>query len=315
MAAELGPQVVGMGAMNLDHLYRVDTILAEGEAPVLEYRSSPGGSAANTIYALGRLGVRCGFIGAVGDDAHGQSLVASLASSGVDTSHIAVKRDLPSGQVLAVVDRRGRRALYVLPGANSHLAVADVNRHYVNQAAYLHLSAFVGEEQLRLQRELVASLSPQVRLSFAPGALYAAREWEEVSPLVSRSHILFINRDEAHHLTGQALPEAARRCIEAGCRVVVVTSGGGSGEVCTIYQKGQELRVASQVAPTEVKDSTGAGDAFAAGFLYGLLQGSGLEECARLGEIVAVLSLRELGARAGLPTREELLRVRQSLSL
>ncbi|MEK7848838.1 MAG: PfkB family carbohydrate kinase, partial [Chloroflexota bacterium] len=258
---------------------------------------------------------RCGFIWAVGDDAHGQALVASLASAGVDTSHIAVKRDLPSGQVLALVDRHGRRALYVLPGANSHLSPGDIDLDYVNQAAYLHLSAFVGDGQLRRQRQVVEALPAGVRVSFAPGALYATRKWEQVAPLVSRSHILFINRDEIQQLTGQALPEAARRCIEAGCRVVVVTSGGGSGEVCTIYEKGREVRVASQVTPTEVQDSTGAGDAFAAGFLYGLLQGSGLEECARFGEIMAVLSLRELGARAGLPTREELLRVRQSLSL
>jgi ribokinase len=303
-----------MGAMNLDHLYQVETILAEGETPVEEYRSSPGGSAANTIYALGRLGVSTGFIGAVGDDAHCQTLMAGLSSTGVDTSHIALKRSQPCGQVLALVDRHGRRALYVLPGANGRLSTDDIKMDYVNQAAYVHLSAFVGEEQLRLQQELVAALAPGVRLSLAPGALYAARGWDQVAPLVARSHLLLVNRDEIRQLTGRRLPAAARRCIGAGCQIVAVTSGD-SGEVCTIYQEEREHRVASALAAGEVRDSTGAGDAFAAGFLYGLLRGEGIEECARLGEVMAVLSLRKLGARPGLPTQEELLRQRGSLSL
>ncbi len=303
-----------MGAMNLDHLYRVETILSEGETPVEEYRSSPGGSAANTIYALGRLGVSTGFLGVVGDDAHGHTLVNGLDSAGVDTSHIAVKKGLPSGQVLALVDKHGRRTLYVLPGANSHLSTGDIDMDYVNQAAYLHLSAFVGEEQLHLQHELVAALAPGVRLSLAPGALYAARGWNQIAPLVARSHVLFVNRDEIRQLTGKGLPAASRRCIGTGCQTVVVTSGGGD-DVCTVYQRGQEHRVAPAFPVGEVKDSTGAGDAFAAGFLYGLLRGEGVEECARLGEVLAVLSLRELGARPGLPTKEELLRARGSLSL
>ncbi len=307
--------VVGMGAMNMDHLYRVEAILHDGEAPVEEYRQSPGGSAANTIYALGRLGISTGFIGAVGDDGYGQTLVAGLSGTGVDTGHIAVKKGQPSGQVIALVDRTGHRALYVLPGANSHLSMDDIHRDYVNQATYLHLSAFVGDEQLSLQRELTASLPPEVRLTFVPGALYAARGWDQVAPIVSRSHILFANRDEIRQLTGTGLPEAARCCLEAGCHMVVVTSGG-AGEVCTIYQKGREHRVAPALNAAQVKDSTGAGDAFAAGFLYCLLQGGGdTEECARLGEVMAVLSLRGLGARSGLPSETELLRQRASLLL
>jgi ribokinase len=300
--------------MNMDHLYRVEAILHDGEAPVEEYRQSPGGSAANTIYALGRLGINTGFIGAVGDDGYGRTLVADLSGAGVDTGHIAINKGRPTGQVLALVDRTGHRALYVLPGTNNDLSVDDIHRDYINHAGYMHLSAFVGDEQLSLQRELSASLPPEVGLTFAPGALYAARGWDQVAPIVSRSHILFANRDEIRQLTGNRLPEAARCCLEAGCQMVVVTSGG-AGEVCTIYQKGVEHRVAPALKAAQVKDSTGAGDAFAAGFLYGLLRGGDTEECARLGEVMAVLSLRGLGARSGLPSKTELVQQRASLLL
>jgi ribokinase len=300
--------------MNMDHHYRVEAILRDGEAPVEEYLQSPGGSAANTIYALGRLGISTRFLGAVGEDDYGRTLVADLSGAGVDTSYIAVKKGRPSGQVLALVDRSGHRSLYALPGANSHLSMDDIPRNYLSNTGCLHLSAFVGDEQLGLQRELTASLPHGVQLAFSPGALYADRGWGQVAPIVSRSNILFANRDEILQLTGTGLPEAAQRCLDAGCHMVVVTSGGAD-EVCAIYQKDKEHVVAPAFKAAQVKDSTGAGDAFAAGFLYGLLREGDTEECARLGEIMAVISLRGLGARSGLPSETELLLQRASLLL
>ncbi|MBU2009680.1 MAG: carbohydrate kinase family protein, partial [Chloroflexi bacterium] len=106
------PEVVGLGAMNLDRLLRVEKIVREGEAPVEGMLLAPGGSAANTIYALARLGVATGFIGAVGDDEEGRRLIADLEGQGVDTSHIAVKPGVPTGTIFGLVDKKGHRSLY-----------------------------------------------------------------------------------------------------------------------------------------------------------------------------------------------------------
>ena len=84
-------EVIGMGAMNMDHLYQVERILSDGQAPVKNFQLLPGGSAANTIYALAKLGIKTGFIGAVGDDEIGHKLLEDFESVGVDTSHIAIK--------------------------------------------------------------------------------------------------------------------------------------------------------------------------------------------------------------------------------
>lgn len=303
------PQVVGLGAMNMDYFYRVQEIITEGEAPVTEFHSWPGGSAANTIYALAKLGVSTGFVGAVGDDPEGTKLIADLSGVGVDTGPIRVKSGFPSGRILALVDALGRRALYAMPGANNHLAPHDLDLAYINPPTagqWLHLSAFVGQAQFQLQLNLVASLPPQVQLSLSPGALYARRGLRELAPLLSRVRCLFLNRTEVEQIGGGPLPKAAKACLNAGCAMVVVTLGADKKEVCRVYTARGEQKFPRRLPLVPVVDTTGAGDAFAAGFLFGLLRGKEMEQCAVMGEILAQECIKTLGARPGLPSLREL---------
>jgi len=82
-------EIIGFGAMNIDRLYLVERILTDGEAPIKGVTLSPGGSAANTIYGLAKLGMATGFIGAIGDDDLGQMLLSDFESVGVDSSRIS----------------------------------------------------------------------------------------------------------------------------------------------------------------------------------------------------------------------------------
>lgn len=302
------PEVVGLGAMNLDRLLRVEKIVREGEAPAHEMCLSAGGSAANTIYALARLGVPTGFIGAVGDDEEGRRLVADLAGQGVDTSKIAVKPGVPTGTIFGLVDKKGHRVLYALPGANASLAAEDIDLDYINKAGFLHLSSFVGDEQLRLERILLEKLSPRVKVSFAPGQLFTSRGLGALAPLIRRSQILFLNQVEIDELAGGDYRAAAQRLGQnMGCSLVVVTLGGKGGKVCYISEGRNEHLLEVALQPEDVVDSTGAGDSFAAGVLFGLLKGEKIITAARFGELMAARCLGEMGARAGLPTRAELL--------
>ncbi|MFQ5925735.1 MAG: carbohydrate kinase family protein [Dehalococcoidia bacterium] len=304
-------EVVGFGAMNMDQIYGVERILTDGEAPVAEFRLSPGGSAANTIYSLAKLGVGTGFIGAVGDDEEGKVLLKDLESMGVDTGQIKVKK-AKTGSTLCLTDKRGRRALYVLPGANSLLASEDIDPAYINQATMLHLSSFADEGQLVVQKQLMERMSPSIKVSFAPGSIYAARGLEVMAPIIERTHILFLNRKEAEELTGEDFQKGARKLLEQGCRIVAITLGQGIGKgntIATCYliaAQGEYMIQAERAKKEPEADTTGAGDAFAAGFLYGFLRGKGLEECGYLGDLVARLSTTKLGARAGLPSLQEL---------
>jgi len=314
-------EVIGLGALNIDHIYRVERILDDAETVVSEAQSFPGGSAANTIYGLAKLGINTGFIGVVGDDADGKTLLQDFQKAGVDTSQIRVKSGAKTGSVLCLSDKQGKRSLYVVPGANNLLAMDDLDLSYINQAKILHLSSFADDRQFKLSLELMGRLS--ARLSFTPGAIYATKGLKTLAPILNKTHILFVNQDEIQQLTGEDIIAGAESCLKQGCQIIVVTLGKGmtlkpdkeiSNAICYIRDAKNEYAVETNRANTiDEADATGAGDAFATGFLYGLLNGKGLTECGRLGDIAARFSISKVGARQGLPSSNQLIQRYQEL--
>ena len=303
-------EVIGLGALNIDYIYKVERILEDGEAVVLDAVSYPGGSAANTIYGLAKLGISAGFCGVVGDDDDGKVLLQDFQKTRVDTSRIRIKRGAKTGSVLCLSDKLGKRSLYVLSGANNLLTIADLDLTYINQARMLHLSSFADDRQFEVLSQLMDKLDLSVKLSFAPGALYAVKGLKTLALILKRTDILFINQSEIGQLTGKDAIAGAESCFKQGCRIIVVTLGTGekikkTSAVGYIRDAEGEYLIKPQDLGASM-DTTGAGDAFAAGFIYGLLKGKGLEECGRLGDIVARFCISKIGARTGLPTLNEL---------
>ncbi len=297
--------VIGLGALNIDRIYLASHTLDNSEAVVTEAGSFPGGSAANTIYGLARLGVTTGFIGAVGDDADGKKLLSDFKKAGVDSSHIKLKPGAKTGATLCFSTGSGRRSLYVSPGANSLLTTEDIDLAYLNQAQVLHISSFADDRQFQMVIQVVGEVT--VKVSFAPGAIYARKGLKELAPILARTHILFLNKDEIKQLTGKDLAAAAEICLGYGCHIVAVTLGEGvsyKNVLATSYIRDAENEYIIDSAnkePASAVDTTGAGDAYAAGFLYGFVNGKGLKECGQLGNTVARLSVGKIGARTGLP--------------
>ncbi|MBI4294900.1 MAG: carbohydrate kinase family protein [Chloroflexi bacterium] len=304
--------IIGLGAMNLDQLYMVERLLVDGEARVEKAVRSAGGSAANTCYGLAKLGLKVGFAGAVGDDETGQMLVRSLAEAGVDTSHIRVKAGTTTGTALCLSDRRQRRSIYVSPGANSLLSPADLDWSYLEKASLVHTSSFADDAQLALQIDMAQRLPAATGISFAPGAIYARKGLAALAPLLRRTRVLFLNHKELEMLTGDDLAGGTRALLGSGCRLVVVTLGSQRQQdlprdaVCYIDDGEQGLVVTAPRKKMAVVDTTGAGDAFASGFLYGIATGKGLYQCGLLGHLMAGFCITQVGARAGLPTLEML---------
>lgn len=311
MVKNITPRVVGLGALNVDRIFRVERLLADGESAVQDSGSFAGGSAANTICGLARLGIATGFCGAVGDDTNGSLLLQDFKKARIEVGHIRVLQGVPSGTVFSL-SAPHKRSLYVLSGANGSLRMEDVDLDYINRAEYLHLSSFVDDAQFDLSQRIVERLPESVKLSFSPGALYVARGMSALKPFLSRSAVLFINRDEIEKLTGEDYQRAAGICREAGCQAIVVTLGKGvkhNGQTIVAYIRNAHeewYTDAGRPSRLKVMDTTGAGDAFAAGFLFGLLEGKPIETCGRLGHCAASLSLKCSGARGGLPTRRQL---------
>jgi ribokinase len=127
---------IGCGALNLDRLYKVPRITTgDEEIHIQDMKEEPGGSAANTIYALSKLGIGCGFVGAIGDDSEGQLLISSLNQVGVDTSRIKTKKGERTGMVIGIVDKKGERSLYISPGANNLLSLSGFGLYKRNQVS------------------------------------------------------------------------------------------------------------------------------------------------------------------------------------
>lgn len=304
--------VVGFGAMNIDRLYRVDELIIDGEQPVVEFVSRPGGSAANTIFGLAKLGVKTGCVGAVGMDEFGKQLIGDFKTAAVDVSQIKVKK-METGSTICLSDRLGRRAIYISPGANSLLNAKDIDIDYLNQAKLIHMTSFVDDRQLKLQLDMVKRLKDPVKISFSPGMLYAAKGLKALMPVLERTQIFFANRDEIEKLTGRYFKAGARELVKSGCRIVVVTLGKGLAKVevglvtAYICDGEKEYDIESErLSPKSRLETTGAGDAFAAGFLFGFLKGKSVEECGLLGDTMAGFVIRKAGARAGLPTVAQL---------
>lgn len=310
----MGPEfdVIGCGVLNTDYVYRVDRIIRGGLGTLENVRISSGGSAANTIYGLAKLGLKTGFIGALGDDGRGAVMKSDLDNVGVDIRHVSIKTMTQSGSVVRIADGKNK-TMYVSPGANDLLSRGDVESGFACRARFLHLSSFVGRKQLALQLDLAECPTSGPRVTLSPNMLYARLGLGTLAPLLRRTHVMFINREQLQALTGEDLEAGARICHAHGVQVVVVVMRGAihrENGVATVYVLSDAGANYIMTGPLRIPPFSGLGlvDSFAAGFLFGLVAGRPLEACALLGDAVARISLVGIGARDGLPSLAELKR-------
>ena len=295
--------VIGFGALNVDMLLKVDKIAGvEEESYIYDYSEACGGSAANTIVGLARLGCDVGFIGKVASDYQGELQITCFKKENVDTEGIIHAPKGKSGACLGFVDRKGARALYIDPGVNNLIEPRELKANYLSETQFLHLSSFIGEKSFRTQKKLISSLPSAVKVSFDPGSIYAQKGLKAIEPLVRNSFVMMPNAIELELLTGEShYPEGAAMLLDMGVKIVAVKLGRKG---CYITN-GQEKKTLPAFK-VQVVDTTGAGDAFNAGFLYGLIHDKNLVECGRLGNFVASRCVMKMGAREGLPTKKEI---------
>ena len=293
--------VICFGALNVDKLYKVNRIAsADEESEILDFKESPGGSAANTAVGLARLGVKTGFIGKVATDREGELLIRSFIDEGVNTDGIIVSEYGRSGTVIGFVDEKGERALYVDPGVNNLLEFDEIDLDYASQADLLHLTSFVGEMPFKSQIKLIEEI-PEISVTLDPGMIYARKGLAGLKPLLERCMVFFPNEHELRLLTGKDYREGAEVLLKKGVRIVAVKLGA---QGCYVTD-GDENHLIKPFK-VDVIDSTGAGDAFCAGFIYGMINNKTLRECGILGNFVASRTLTRMGARNGLPRKSDL---------
>lgn len=279
-------RVVCAGHVNWDVTLRVDRLPeADGESRVRDRRAGGGGSAANVAAALAGLSVDAGVVGATGDDDHGRLARRELADAGVDVNHLLAVEDAPTTVKYLLVDGDGRVAVLGNDGANEAVGPGDVDPDYVRGADHLHLTGQRPETAAHL-----ASLASDagVPVSFDPGRRIADRDYGAV---LERADFVFVNDREAGKLYETAPgPESVER-------VVVHKLGARGAEVRT-----PEAEYTHPGFDVEPVDTTGSGDAFAAGFVATWLDGGDYARALDVANACGALAAREVGAR-GAPDR------------
>ncbi len=300
-------EVVGLGALNVDMVYEVDDLASleiergrERMGSHEEFKSlfqflknkgkirikSGGGSAANTIYALAKMGFSCGYLGKTGKDEEGAFLQNGLREAEVDTSRI--RQNTRSGICLVLLDKSKDRSIIILPNANDTLSYSELDIDYINKAQFLHMSSFTGKIPFEAQK-LIAT-ETKVKISFNPGEPHATKGIKELTPILEHSFILFLSQREVEILTNKDYKEGAKKLLDHGIEIVACTLGEKGSY---ILSRDKEFEIPAE--KSEAIDTTGAGDVYTAGFLAGLLKGLPLFECAKLGTKAAAQSIKGYG--------------------
>ena len=290
---DLNAEVIGFGALNVDKLFSVENIAgADEESFIKTSQDVPGGSAANTIVGLSRLGISTSIIGKIAEDDDGELIEYNLAINGVFSNNLIYADKGSTGKCLGFVDSNGDRCLYVDPGVNDEIVIDEINTLNIMRCKIMHYTSFVGDS-FKTQIDLLDNLNKDTILSFDPGMLYVQKGFDEIKPILDRCDILLINESELRLLFNDvesSYQQLAKKLLECGISTIVIKRGSQGVYACN---KDGECEV--EVFECDVVDTTGAGDSFNSGFLYAYLKEYDLEKSCKIGNWVASKAIEGFG--------------------
>ena len=261
-------------------------------------REISGGAAANTLAGLARLGARTAFIGQVAEDQLGQIYRHDLNAAGVKFDTPARNAEEPTGRCLILVSPDGQRTMNTLLGASHYLPAEAIDEAQVAGAAILLLEGYLWdppEPRTAMRRAIEVARANGRRVALATCADFCVHmHGKDFRKLIDDGliDILLANEEEAGILEGSD-PDAAIESLARDVPLLVVTRA----ERGAVAIRGDEREEIAAEPIDRVVDTTGAGDLFAAGFLYGEVQGRSLKDSLRIGAIAAAEVISHYGAR------------------
>lgn len=273
-------------------------------APAETMQLSLGGCCANAALDLARLGVRVGAAGCVGDDVFGQYVTQTLSRGGVDIAGVETVEAVNTAATMVVNVRGEDRRFISSPGANHRFTVDHVPPEWIEQAKVLYIGGYLmlpgleNERTLELLRSARAAGTKTVLDVVYLGGENCRRAVELLLP---ETDYFLPNDDEAAVLTGLTDPvEQAQAFRDAGTTNVVITQGNDG---CLLL--GEDVRLRAGAYPIDFIGGTGAGDAFDAGLMMGLLAGEDAAGCLRWASALGASCCRSLSATDGTFNRQE----------
>ncbi|MDT0506472.1 adenosine kinase [Novosphingobium sp. MMS21-SN21R] len=262
-------------------------------------REISGGSAANTLAGLAALGAKCAFIGQVADDQLGDVFAHDVRAGGIAFDTATRAGDPPTGRCLIFVTPDGQRTMNTFLGASQFLPAAALDETVIAAASVLYLEGYLWdpeEPRSAMRRAIAAARSAGRKVAFTlSDAFVISRHGDDFRALIEAGEIdiLFANEHELAALTGIEDFHAGLEQLAAKVPTVVVTRSENGAHAAS----GTERAHVPAEPIAKVVDTTGAGDLFAAGFLFGHVRGRPLAECLTLGAICAAEIISHYGAR------------------
>jgi sugar/nucleoside kinase (ribokinase family) len=296
-------ELLVIGELNADLLNGEDITPAFGQAEKLvdDAILTVGSPSAIFAHQAARLGLRVAFAGKVGADTFGEFMARRLREAGIDTSGVMVDPSLKTGLTVHLV-RGAVRAMLTHPGAMTALGTEEIDERLLRSSHHVHLGSYFLQESIQpgLPRLFARAREAEATTSLDPNWDPAERWDSSIREVLRETDVFLPNEQELLAIAGKAATEAALE--EFADIPTIVVKRGSAGAVG--YEGGEG--VGCVPPPTELVDTTGAGDGFDAGFVFGLLRGYGLERALNVGCVYGALSTRGRGGVEAQPDLEHL---------
>ena len=265
------------------------------EVAGLPHALSLGGSADNTLRAMARLGSEFGFIGKVGHDNTGDRFEQALHNLGIEGK--IFRGESPSGKCISLVSPDGERTMLTHLGAAAEMHAEDISPEIFDGYDCLYIEGYLVQEHSLIETAIRTAKEQGLQVAIDLASFNVVEEnLEFLRGIVTKYiDIVFANEDEARVFSGEEEPINALQYISEMCDLVIVKIGTKGA---LIKHKGEVIHIGIMAAAKRV-DTTGAGDFYAAGFMYGLCEGLSLRQCGTIGAITAGKVIEVVGPTLG----------------
>ncbi len=278
------------GGMELVDHDNLDVILNNSGA---DAEKVPGGSAGNTIFGLAKLNVKTAFLGKVGKDPDGEFYTRRLAELGGDTACFRYNDSVYTGRCLSLITPDSERTMRTDLGAAATIGPDDVTPELFEGVTHVHLEGYAIFAEDYFMKVLKTAKAAGCTVSFDLASFEVVKIKMDILPDVLKNYvdIVFANEDEANVFCGDLSPEDQALKLNEYCDIAAVKLGKDG---CCIAKDGKVERITT--TPVKAVDTTGAGDLWQAGFIYGVLDGRSMESCAKCGNVLGAEVVQVIGA-------------------
>ena len=311
------PELITIGSNTLDILIQIDDILRfelfdkeiikkytaieySRKLNVKNVRFVPGGSGANIAANCSMLGLKCAYIGVMGDDFSAEICLTDLKKRGVDLSQVIQSdKDCTALSIILRTQWGKDRSILAYKGANNLLKPSDVKEEFFDNIKAFAWTSLTTDESCRAIEKAITLTKNRGGMVFAAPSMSIiknAPEWAKI--LISNSDVVSLNLEEAQEFTGETKKTLMiKDLLDMGIRLISITDGPNG----SIISDGKIIVNSGVYSVSKVEDTTGAGDAFLSGILISRLNNFSLEKTSKIATAMSFLESREVGVREGLP--------------